>query len=101
MIASGDLELNSPNFRIISPPRVGVPSRVRRNTRNNAQAMKTGIEDMPTIVDVNEIHTSDYEPITTWVDEEQNPAQEVGQPKEDVKRTKSDASRGKHPQQEE
>jgi hypothetical protein len=78
MIASGDLEPNSPNFRRMSPPRVGVTSRVRHNTRNNARATQTWIEDMPTIVDVDEIYTSDYEPTTTWVKVEQNLAHEVG-----------------------
>jgi hypothetical protein len=50
------------NFSRMSPPRVGASSRVGRNTRNNARVMQTGTEDMPTIMDVDEIHTPDYEP---------------------------------------
>jgi hypothetical protein len=50
---------------------------------------------MPTIVDVNEIHTPGYEPMTMKVEEEQNPTHEAGKLEEDAKRTKSDTSRGK------
>jgi hypothetical protein len=54
--------------------------------------IQTGMQEMPTVVDVDEIHTSEYEPTTMHVEEEQNPTQEVRKPEEDAERTKSDAS---------
>jgi hypothetical protein len=39
--------------------------------------MQTRKKDMPIIMDVDEIHIPDYEPICTWVEEETNIAQEV------------------------
>jgi hypothetical protein len=62
----------------MSPPRVGVLSREGRNTRTDAQVAQTGRKGMPTIVDVDEIHTLDYGPTTTRVEEKQDPAQEIG-----------------------
>jgi hypothetical protein len=56
---------------------------------------------MPTVVDVDEIHTPKYEPTTMHVEEEQNASQEVGQSEENAERTESDASRGKGSQKEE
>jgi hypothetical protein len=56
---------------------------------------------MPTVMDVDEIHTPEYEPTTTHIEEEQNPTQEAEQPEEDAERTESDASRGTRIQQEE
>jgi hypothetical protein len=52
---------------------------------------------MPTVVDVDEIHTPEYEQTTLHVEEEKKPTQEPEQLEEDVERTKSDASRGKGP----
>jgi hypothetical protein len=69
--------------------------------RSSARVTQTGTQEMPTVMDVDEIHTPEYEPTTTQVEEEQNPSQEVGQPEEDAERTESDTSRGKGPQQEE
>jgi hypothetical protein len=63
--------------------------------------MKTRTHEMPTVVDVYEIHMPEYEPTTTNIEKEQNPAHEVEQLKEDVERTKSDASKGTRIQQEE
>jgi hypothetical protein len=56
---------------------------------------------MPTVVDVDEIHTPEYEPHSTQVEGEQNPSQEVRHPKEDLERIESNMSRGKGPQHEE
>jgi hypothetical protein len=56
---------------------------------------------MTKIVDVDEIHTPEYEPTTMHVEEERNLTQEVKQPKEDAERTKYDTFRGKGMQQEE
>ena len=50
---------------------------------------------MPTVVDVDEIHTPEYEQTTLHVEEEQELAQEPKQSEEDAKQTESDASRGK------
>jgi hypothetical protein len=83
------------------PSRVGASSRVRRNKRTNTQAVKIGTEEMPTIMDVDEIKMPDYNPITTQVVEEENPTHEVGHLEEDVERIESDVSREKGTQQEE
>jgi hypothetical protein len=56
---------------------------------------------MPTVLDVDEIHTPEYEQTTLRVEEEHELAQELKQPKEDAERTESTASRGKGLQQEE
>jgi hypothetical protein len=53
------------------------------------------------MVDVDKIHTLEYEKTTFHVEEEKEPAQEPKQQEEDVEQTKSDASRGKRLQQEE
>jgi hypothetical protein len=82
----------------MSPPRLAAPSITGRNTRSSTRVIDTGTQEMPTIVDVNVIHTLEYELNTIHIEEEQNPAHEVGQP-EDAQRTKSDSSRGKGPQQ--
>jgi hypothetical protein len=52
---------------------------------------------MPTILDVDDIHTLEYQTYTMQVEEERNPSQEAGQPEDDTERTESDASRGKGP----
>jgi hypothetical protein len=77
------------------PPRFGAPSKVCRNTRSNDWVAQPGTQDMPTIMDVDEIHTLEYGPTRTQVEEEQNPSQEVEKPEEDVEKAKFDASRGK------
>jgi hypothetical protein len=53
--------------------------------KNQCSAMQTGIEDMSTIMDVDEIHMPNYEPTTTWVEEEQNPTQRSGSQEEEHK----------------
>jgi hypothetical protein len=53
--------------------------------KNKAREEKTWMKDMPKIVDVDEIHMPDYDPTNMWVEEEQNPTHEVGQPEEDTK----------------
>jgi hypothetical protein len=85
----------------MSPPRVGAPSRTRRNTWSSTRVPQTRTNEMPTVVDVDEIHTPEYEQTTLHVEEEQEPTQEPEQLEEDVEWMKSDASRGKGPQQEE
>jgi hypothetical protein len=54
---------------------------------------------MPTVVDVDEIHTPEYEQTTLHVEEEKEPTQEPEQLVEDVEQMESDASRGKGPQE--
>jgi hypothetical protein len=51
------------------------------------------------VVDVDELHTPEYETNPVTVEEEQNPVQEVGQMEEDPERTESDTSRGQGPRQ--
>jgi hypothetical protein len=53
----------------------------------------------PTVVDVDEIHTPEYEKTTLHVEEEKESTQEPEQLVEDVEQTESDASRGKGPQE--
>jgi hypothetical protein len=53
---------------------------------------------MSTVVDVDEIHTPEYEQTTLHVEEEQESTQEPEQLGEDVVQMKSDTSRGKGPQ---
>jgi hypothetical protein len=49
------------------------------NMRSSAQVSE--MKEMPTIMYVDDIHTPDYEPTTTHIEEEQNPTEEVGQPR--------------------
>ena len=56
---------------------------------------------MPTVVDVDEIHTPEYEKTTLHVQEEQEHAQEPGKLVEDIEWMKFDVSRGKGLQEEE
>jgi hypothetical protein len=56
---------------------------------------------MPTMVDVDEIHTLKYEKNTLHVEEGNEPTQEPKQLVEDVERKESDVSRGKGSQEEE
>jgi hypothetical protein len=59
------------------------------------------MQEMPTIMDVENIHTPEYETNTTHIEEDKNPTQEARQLEEDVERIESDVSRGKGMQQEE
>jgi hypothetical protein len=93
VIAGGDLEVCSLDFISMSPPRVGASGMAGRNTRTRARVVQEGTEEVPTVVDVDEIHTPEYEPNTMRVEEEHNPEQEVGKPEDDVERTKSDMRR--------
>jgi hypothetical protein len=68
----------------MSPPRVGASSRTRRNTQSSTRVPQTRTNEMPTVVDVDEIHTPEYEQTTLHVEEEKEPAQEPEQPEEDV-----------------
>jgi hypothetical protein len=70
VITIGDLEINSQDFSRMFPPRVGVSSRVGRNIRSSARVTKITTEDMPTIMYVDEIHTPEYDPHPTQVEEE-------------------------------
>ena len=58
------------------PPHVGALIRVWQNMRSSARVIE--MQDMPTVVDVDEIHTPEYELTTMHVEEEQITAQEVG-----------------------
>jgi hypothetical protein len=82
-----ELEISSLYLSKMFPPRFGAPSMVGRNTRINAQVTQKGTQEMPTIMDVDEIHTPEYEPHNTQVKEEGNPSQEVGKLEEDKERT--------------
>jgi hypothetical protein len=44
-------------------------------------------KEVPIVVDVDEIHTPEYEANPVTIEEEQNPVQEVGQLEEDTERT--------------
>jgi hypothetical protein len=94
-ISPSDLEVCSLDFINMSPSRVETSSRARRNTQSSSWVPQTRTRGMPTVLDVDEIHTPEYEPTMMHVEEEKNPAQEVEQPKEDVERTESDTSKGK------
>jgi hypothetical protein len=83
----------------MSPPRVGESGRADRNTRSTARMTDTREKEVPIVVDVDEIHTPEYKTNPVTVEEEQNPAQEVGQMEEDTERTESDTSRGQGPRQ--
>jgi hypothetical protein len=86
-------------FSRMSPPRVGESSRTGQNTRSSARVTRT--QEMPTVMDVDEIHTPEYDPTTTHIEEEQNTTQAAGQPEEDAERTKFNVFMGKGMQQEE
>jgi hypothetical protein len=86
---------SSSNFSRMSPPRVGASSKVGQNIRSSAWVKQIGTQEMPTVMNVDEIQTPEYEPTTTHVEEEQSTTPE------DAERTESNASRGKGPQQEE
>jgi hypothetical protein len=90
-----NLEACSYDFLTMSPPRVGALSRTRRNTWSSTWVPQTETNEMPTVVDVNKIHTLEYEHTTLYVEEEKELAQEPEQPKEDAKWIESNASRGK------
>jgi hypothetical protein len=78
----------------MSPPRVGEPGRADRNTRSTSRTTDAREKETPVVVDVDELHTPEYETNLVTVEEEKNPAQEVGPMEEDPERTESDNSRG-------
>jgi hypothetical protein len=82
-------------FSRMSPPRVGALRRTEWNKRCSAQVTKIRTQDMPIVMDVDEIHTPEYEPTTMHIEEEQNLSQKAEHMEEDTERTKFDASRGK------
>jgi hypothetical protein len=92
------IESFSLNLTTMSPPRVGAPSRTGRSTQSTTRGPQGRTSEMPTVVDVDEIHTPEYEQTTLHVEEEQESTQEPEQLGEDVVRTEPDASRGKGPQ---
>jgi hypothetical protein len=55
------LEACSLDFLAISPPRVGVPRRTRRNAWSSIWVPQTRTNEIPTVVDVDEIHIPKYE----------------------------------------
>ena len=69
-LASIDLEVYKSDFLAMSPPRVGMPSRTRQSTWCSTRVPQTRTSEMPTVVDVDEIHTLEYEPTTFHVEEE-------------------------------
>jgi hypothetical protein len=77
-----------------SLPRVGELGRVDRNTRSTACATDAREQATPVVVDVDELHTPEYETNPVIVEEEHNPTQEVGPMEEDPERTEFDNSRG-------
>jgi hypothetical protein len=60
-LASVDLEAYKSYFFAMSPPRVGASSRTRRSTQSSTRVPQTRTNEMPTVVDVDEIHTPEYE----------------------------------------
>jgi hypothetical protein len=52
---------------------------------------------IPIVVDVDELHTLEYEENLVTIEEEENPMQEVGKLEEDTERTEFDTSRGPGP----
>jgi len=83
-IASFDLEAYKSNLFSMSPPRVGVPSITRRRTWSSTRVPQTEKNEMPTMVDVEKIHTPEYKQTTLHVEEEKELAQDLEHPKEDV-----------------
>jgi hypothetical protein len=57
--------------------------------------LQTRTNEIPTVVDVDEIHTPDYDQTTLHVEEDQELVQEVEQLEEDAKQKKYDTSKGK------
>jgi hypothetical protein len=84
LIVDGDIKFYSLDFISMSPPRVGAPGMASRNNITRSQATQVGIEEVPTIVDVDEIHTPEYEPNTMQVEEEHNLEKEVVKPEDDA-----------------
>lgn len=78
----------------MSPPRVGELGRAGRNTHSTACVTDAREQATPVVVDVDELHTPEYETNPVIVEEEQNPTQEAGPMEEDLERTESDNSRG-------
>jgi hypothetical protein len=70
-----------------------------RNTRSTACMTDAREIEVPVVMDVDELHTPEYETNLVMVEEEQNPMQEARQMEEEIKRTKSDTSRGQGPRQ--
>jgi hypothetical protein len=68
----------------MSPPRVGVSGRAGRNTRSTTWEIDVREKEIPIVVDVDEIHTPEYEEHLVEIEEEQNQVQEVGQLEEDT-----------------
>ena len=66
--------VSSSNFSRMSPSRVRASSRVSQSMRNSVRVTQTGMREMPKVMDVDEIHTPEYDPTTTHVEEEQNPS---------------------------
>jgi hypothetical protein len=70
----------------MSPPRFGAPSRADRNTRSTSWAIDAREKEIPIVVDVDEIHTLEYEANPVTIEEEHNPVQEAEQLEEDTER---------------
>jgi hypothetical protein len=65
-----DLEYFSLDFLTMSPPRVGVSRRAERNTQSSTRVPQNGSDEIPTVVDVDEIYTPEYELITFHMNDE-------------------------------
>jgi hypothetical protein len=61
----------------MSPPHVGASRRVRKNTRSSAWVIEIEMREIPIVVDVDDIHTPEYDPTTMHVEEEKNPTQKA------------------------
>jgi hypothetical protein len=60
-LASVDLEAYKSNLFSMSPPRVEASRITRRRTLISTQVPQTETNEMPTMVDVDKIHTLEYE----------------------------------------
>jgi len=69
------------------------------NTRSTTQVTYARDQEIPIVVDVDEIHTPKYRENPMTIEEEQNPVQEAKQLEEDTERTESNTSRGPGPRQ--
>jgi hypothetical protein len=55
------LNIYSPDLIAMSPPRVGEIVRAGRNTRSTTRAIDAREQEVPIVVDVDELHTLEYE----------------------------------------
>jgi hypothetical protein len=73
-LPSVKLRACSLNLTTMSPPQVGAPSRTVRSTQSSTQGPQGEASEMPIVVDVDKIHTPEYEKTTLHVEEGKEPA---------------------------